>query len=117
MMGGRVVRVIATACAVLLLTAAAASAKPNKHRRVEHARVEHARVYVQVGPPAPRFERRVIAPRPNLVWVEGYYRRHGNRYEWVPGYWIEPPRPRAVWVPGRWEREPRGWFFSAGFWR
>ena len=80
MMGGRVVRVITTAGAVVLLSAAVATAKPHKHERDEHARV-----FVEVGPPPPRFERRVVAPRPNLVWVEGYYRRHGNRYEWVPG--------------------------------
>ena len=46
-----------------------------------------ASVYVNVAPPAPRYE--VAGPA-----------RHGY-----------------VWVPGHWDRRPRGWVWVAGHWR
>jgi hypothetical protein len=78
---------------------------------------EYNRVYVRVGPPAPVYETRVVAPGAGYVWVEGYHRYSGNRYEWVPGHWVRPPRPHAVWVPGHWDHDNRGYFWIEGRWR
>lgn len=75
------------------------------------------RVYVRVGPPAPVYEVRTVAPGAGYVWVEGYHRWDGRGYVWVPGRWAVPPRSRAVWVPGHWDRDNRGYFWVQGRWR
>ena len=74
-------------------------------------------VYVGFGPPRPMREVVVVRPSPRHVWLPGYYRWSGARYDWAPGYWVMPPRPRAVWVPGYWTHRPGGHFWIAGYWR
>jgi hypothetical protein len=73
-----------------------------------------AQVYVQIAPPAPRYEV-VPAPRAGYVWAEGHWEWNGHRYRWVPGSWMRE-RPGYVyysphWVEhdGRWTMEHRGW--------
>ncbi|SRR5579871_436236 len=75
------------------------------------------RLYVRIGPPAPVFETRVVAPGPGYVWIEGHHEWDGNRYVWRQGYWALPPRPRAVWEAGHWSRDRRGWYWVDGHWR
>ncbi len=75
------------------------------------------RLYVRVGPPAPVVAVRAVAPGPRYVWVDGYHRWSGSRYDWVAGRWAMPPRPRAVWVPGRWVPSRRGYYWVDGRWR
>jgi len=75
------------------------------------------RVYVRVAPPAPRVERRIVAPGSGYVWVPGYYMWNDARYVWAPGHWVLPPRPRAVWVPAHWQHDRHGWFIIEGHWR
>jgi len=81
------------------------------------AAAPRGRVYVRVGPPAPIVERRIVAPGPGYVWVEGYHRWDGNRFVWVGGRWERPPRSRAVWVPGHWNHDGRGYYWVDGRWR
>src|SRR5471032_418985 len=80
------------------LTASSACASPN------------GRVYVRVGPPAPLYETRIVAPGPGYVWVSGYHTWNGSAYVWAPGRWDRPPRARAVWVPAQWARDRHGWY-------
>lgn len=75
------------------------------------------RAYVRIGPPAPVFEVRSVAPGPRYVWVGGYHHWNGRAYTWQPGRWTAPPRNRHAWVQGRWLRERRGWYFVPGHWR
>ncbi len=79
--------------------------------------VANAQIVVRIGPPAPVVERRGPPPRAGFVWVGGYHRWGGQRYVWVPGRWMRPPRPRAVWVPGRWVHRRGGYVFVQGRWR
>jgi hypothetical protein len=78
-----------------------------------------AQVVVRIGPPRPPLE--VIPARPighpDWAWVPGYHRWDGRAYVWVPGHYVEPPRPRAGWVPARWVHRPGGWVFVQGHWR
>ncbi|WP_263410343.1 hypothetical protein [Terriglobus tenax] len=78
-----------------------------------------AQVYVRIGPPRPPREVVPVRPmgHPDWVWQGGYHRWDGQRYVWVPGAYIAPPRPRAVWVPGHWVRRPRGYVWMDGRWR
>lgn len=73
-----------------------------------------AEIYVNIAPPAPRYER-VPAPRAGYVWESGHWRWNGNRYVWVAGHW-ERERPGYAfhgprWIErnGRWEYQARRW--------
>lgn len=67
------------------------------------------------GPPPPRGAM-VQRSYPGRVWIPGYQRWTGNRYRWVEGRWVRPPRPGQVWVPGH--RAPRrgGYVWVEGYW-
>ena len=68
-------------------------------------------------PPPPPHEAMVRGSHGGRVWVPGYYRWTGNRYRWVEGRWMRPPRHGQVWVPGY--RAPRrgGYVWVEGYWR
>jgi hypothetical protein len=72
------------------------------------------RSYGRFGPPRGAMVERSHA---RLVWVPGYNRWTGNRYRWVEGRWVMPPRYGMVWVPGY--RAPRrgGYVWVEGYWR
>ena len=59
-----------------------------------------AEIYVNIAPPAPRYEV-VPAPRVGYVWIPGYYDWRGNRH---------------VWTRGRWERERHGYHYHPTRW-
>src|SRR5258708_8764324 len=76
------------------------------------------RAYIQIGPPRPVYERRLVAPGPGYVWIVGYHRWDGRAYVWVPGRWELAPRPQARWVAPQWRHDRgRGWYFIDGRWR
>jgi WXXGXW repeat (2 copies) len=83
------------------------------------AGIAQAQVVVRIGPPARPHE--VIPPLPpehrDWAWHAGYHRWDGNRYVWVPGTYMAPPRPRARWVEGRWVHRGGGWVWTEGRWR
>ena len=76
-----------------------------------------ADIVVRIGPPRVVVERRAPAPSRQHVWVSGYQRWDGNRYDWSPGRWEQPPRPRAHWVAHRWVHQRGGWVLVEGHWR
>ena len=76
-----------------------------------------AEIFVQISPPRPVIERRVVAPGPGYVWCRGYHRWDGDRYVWVPGVWAAPPHRHAHWVDHRWEHRRGGYVFVEGHWR
>jgi hypothetical protein len=62
-----------------------------------------AQTVVRIAPPPPvRVGVVGHAPRRGCVWVGGYQRWTGNRYVWVAGKWVRPPRAGAVWVSPPW---------------
>lgn len=40
----------------------------------------------------------VVGPVPNYAWIGGYHHWNGDRYVWVAGKSIVPPRAGAVWI-------------------
>ncbi len=76
-----------------------------------------ADVVIRVAPPRPLVERRIPAPGPGYVWTQGYHRWDGRAYVWVPGAWVQAPRPHARWVAHRWVRRNGGWVMVEGHWR
>jgi hypothetical protein len=77
-----------------------------------------AEVVVKMAPPAPQSMAVVgSAPGPKYVWIDGYYRWSGNRYVWVSGKWIVPPRAGAIWIAARWVPRDGSYVFIAGRWQ
>jgi len=73
-----------------------------------------ARIYLDVAPPAPRYEV-VPAPRAGFVWQPGVWEWRGGRHHWVAGHWVRE-RHGMYWHPNRWvEREGR-WGYERGHW-
>jgi WXXGXW repeat (2 copies) len=101
----RTCRLLVAALTLTLALATVACASPR------------GRIFVNVGPPAPIIETRVVAPGPGYLWLPGFYSWNGAAYVWVPGRWERPARARARWVPGRWVHDRRGWYFVEGRWR
>ena len=69
---------------------------------------------INIGPP-PQLRQSVVRPqpRPDYVWVDGYWYPVGSRYVWHAGYWTAAPYAGAYWnepyytgrqyVPGYWD--------------
>ena len=70
-------------------------------------------VGINIGPP-PQLRPSVVRPqpRPNNVWVDGYWYPVGSRYTWHAGYWTAAPYEGAYW------NEPyyNGRQYIAGYW-
>jgi len=70
---------------------------------------------VMVAPPPPRVEVVGEAPTPGYVWLGGYWKWLGDRYEWAPGHW-EARHPGQHWVVHQWVRQGDGWRMKPGHW-
>jgi hypothetical protein len=71
-------------------------------------------VYVQIAPPAPRYEV-VPAPRRGYVWVPGYWDWRGHRHVWVGGIWVRE-RVGYRYRPHEWIERGGRWEFNRGGW-
>ena len=76
----------------------------------------HGVVVIEMGPPAPRWERMGPAPGPGYVWVGGYWVWRAGEFVWMTGRWVSVPHGHHYWVPGRWVHTRRGWYFVEGRW-
>lgn len=74
-------------------------------------------VYIRLTPPPPRKMRPPPRPHPQAVWIDGYWRWDGARYQWNDGRWELHPPPGRVWSPGQWIHTSRGWHWMPGRWR
>jgi hypothetical protein len=69
-------------------------------------------------PPPPQDEVVVAPPGPGYFWISGEWQWNGVGWAWIGGHWAYPPRPNAVWVRGYWYRGPvGGWRHAPGHWR
>ena len=73
-----------------------------------------AEIYVNIAPPAPRYEV-VPAPRHGYVWAPGYWDWRGHRHVWVKGHW-ERERHGMYWHPNRWIERDGHWVLEKGRW-
>ena len=73
-----------------------------------------AAVYVEVAPPAPRYEV-VPAARAGWVWAPGYWEWRHHRHVWIGGHWIRE-RHGHVYVPARWVEHRGRWVYEPGVW-
>jgi len=73
-----------------------------------------AEIYVNIAPPAPRYEV-VPAPRAGYVWAPGYWDWRGHRHVWVRGHW-ERERHGYYWHPNRWIERDGHYVLEKGRW-
>jgi hypothetical protein len=73
-----------------------------------------AAVYVDVAPPAPRYEV-VPTPRHGHVWIPGFWDYRGHHHVWVKGHW-ERERHGMYWHPSRWEQREGRYYLERGRW-
>jgi hypothetical protein len=67
-------------------------------------------------PPLPVYVQPFV-PRPNDIWMPGYWAWGPGGYYWVPGTWVLAPRPGYLWTPGYWGWEPEGYYvWHPGYW-
>jgi phage tail tape-measure protein len=69
-------------------------------------------------PPAPIAESISPQPASNAVWIPGYWSYdNGNRYVWVAGHWEIPPQGAVSYQPPEWRRQGNGFVYVRGYWR
>lgn len=71
-------------------------------------------VYVQIAPPAPIIETVPVAP-PGRIWVPGHYEWNGHRYHWMRGYFVAA-RPGYDYRAAEWVRHGDRWAYQPGSW-
>lgn len=74
--------------------------------------------YIAPGAPPPLEQEVIIAaPSPLHVWTPGYWHWQ-DRWVWIPGQWVLPPRPGARWRGPEWvPHEGNRYRFEHGGWR
>jgi hypothetical protein len=73
-----------------------------------------ASVFVNVAPPAPRYE---VAPAGlhGHVWVPGHWQWNGTAHVWVGGHHVRE-RSGYSWSQPQWHRNGGGWAYTPGGW-
>jgi hypothetical protein len=51
-----------------------------------------------------------------MVWTPGHWAWEQDKYTWLGGKYVEPPREHAAWVAGHWVQRPNGWMWEEGRW-
>jgi hypothetical protein len=71
-------------------------------------------IYIDVAPPAPRYEV-VPAARSGFIWQPGVWDWRNGRHVWVKGHWVRERRG-YYWHPMRWEQHDGRWMLERGRW-
>ena len=73
-----------------------------------------AQIYVQIAPPAQRYEA-VPAPRRGQVWAPGHWEWRSNQYAWMRGQWVRE-RPGYMYNQPQWIARGDRWEYRRGGW-
>ena len=68
------------------------------------------------APPQARHEPRPPQPSRDDVWINGYWDRRGESWEWNTGRWERPVDRRYHWVNARYTREGNHYRYDPGHW-
>jgi hypothetical protein len=71
--------------------------------------------YLPAPPPPVQAAPSTPAPNPDDSYVQGHWVWRGDRYVWLPGYWVTY-RPGWVWVPAAYTWTPAGYVYVEGYW-
>jgi hypothetical protein len=67
-------------------------------------------------PPPVHPEFRTPPPGRDFIWIDGYWDRVGDRWEWCKGRWDRPGRRDARWVAPVYRRDGGGYRYEPGHW-
>jgi WXXGXW repeat (2 copies) len=67
-------------------------------------------------PPPPPPEPIPPSPGPGNVWIAGYHRWDGHKYNWERGHYERPPRENSHFEQGHWEQRGKGKVWVDGHW-
>jgi hypothetical protein len=117
-------RALLTAGAVLILSAPAFADEVTIEKKTitktvpESGSTMSTEIIAPTPPPPVQVEVPPPPPAPGVAWVPGHWRwsPEAQRYVWLRGKFIEPPREHAEWVPGRFVERPDGWVWKEGRW-
>lgn len=68
------------------------------------------------APPRARYERRTPRPHRDSVWINGYWDRRDDRWDWSSGRWEQRQDRRARWIKARYKKEGRAWRYEPARW-
>jgi hypothetical protein len=69
----------------------------------------------QAPPPLPD-EEQPTNSQEGTLWTPGYWSWHGQRYDWVRGSWMLPPKLGLLWTPAYWGFTGGYYVFHPGYW-
>lgn len=71
-------------------------------------------------PPFGKYFANDEAPQPpgmkDPYWISGYWGWKKDAWDWVPGRWVERPRPGVIWINARYYTTGGQQYWSAGYW-
>jgi hypothetical protein len=75
----------------------------------------HIRIAGEAPPPV-RYEQRPPRAHQDDVWINGYWDRRGDRWEWATGRWERPVNRQTHWVNARYTRQGNHYRYDPGHW-
>lgn len=102
-----------TIAAAALLGAATATLEPT-----QAAARAFVAFHVGFAPPPLLVYQQPPCPGYGFIWTPGYWAwdDYSQRYYWVPGAWVRPPRVGYLWTPGYWAWDGLDYVFYDGYW-
>jgi len=74
-----------------------------------------------VDPPFGRYFANDQAPVPDGMkdpyWISGYWGWKRQDWDWVPGRWVERPRPGVIWINARYLATGGQQYWATGYWQ
>ncbi len=76
-------------------------------------------VVQQPPPPAPPPQAEVVyaQPRPDAVWIPGYWTYDGAQYVWIGGFWSVPPPYHHQYIAAHWANRGGSYVYVHAYWR
>jgi outer membrane lipoprotein SlyB len=76
-------------------------------------------VVQQPPPPSPPAQPEVVVmqPRPDAIWIPGYWDFNGVQYVWIGGFWAIPPPYHHQYMAAHWANRGGSWVYIHAYWR
>jgi len=81
-----------------------------------NAERDHPAVSTNQAPPPLPDEEQPTNSEDGVLWTPGYWSWNGQRYEWMRGAWLLPPKLGLLWTPAYWGFTGGYYVFHRGYW-
>lgn len=76
-----------------------------------------AQLYVKTKPGKPAKIKMKSEPGSrDEVYIDEDWEPQGTQYVWNGDRWVKVPKPDNVWIPGYWVEKKKGWVWIPGHW-